>query len=350
MAYKSITDDLNLESLRSLLVPETLMDDLPLKEDDARVILQTRNDIADIIHGRDDRLLVIVGPCSIHDPLAAIEYAHRLKAAAKEHQSTLLLVMRVYFEKPRTIMGWKGLINDPDINGSFDINRGLEIARKLLLELAELGMPAGCEILDMISPQFFTDLLSWAAVGARTTESQTHREMASGLSVPVGFKNGTDGNTKIAVDAINAASYPHHFLTITKKGNSAIAATKGNSNGHIILRGSDRGPNYDQESVAAAVGLLSASDLPPRLMIDCSHGNSGKDYTRQPLVAAEVAAQISRGSEEIFGVMLESNLFEGRQSEPDAYGVSITDGCISWETTVAILEDLAGAVGARRIL
>ena len=345
-----ITDDVNLDSLRPLLSPEVLMEELPLKERYAHNILRTREAITDIIHGRDDRLLTVVGPCSIHDPIAAIDYAQHLRAVDAQFEATLLLVMRVYFEKPRSTIGWKGLINDPDIDGSFNINHGLKTARQLLLELAELEVPAGCEILDMISPQFFADLLAWGAVGARTTESQTHREMASGLSVPVGFKNGTDGNVQIAVDAVNAASHPHHFLTITKQGISAIATTKGNSNGHIILRGSSEGPNYDKASIATAVARLRVGQLPPRLMVDCSHGNSNKDYTRQPLVAADVAAQIRQGSEAVFGVMLESHLFEGSQSTPKAYGVSITDACISWDTTLRVLAELSAAVEARRII
>lgn len=348
MTSCSITDDVNIEELRPLLSPEVLMEDLPLSEACAVKICGARGIIKDIIHGRDDRLLVVVGPCSIHDPEAALDYAQRLKAVMPRFDQDLFLVMRVYFEKPRTTIGWKGLINDPYLDGSFNINHGLRTARQLLLRLAEMEIPAGCEILDMISPQFFTDLLSWGAVGARTTESQTHREMASGLSVPVGFKNGTNGNVQIAVDAIEAASHPHHFLTITKQGISAIATTKGNCDGHIILRGASSGPNYDSEAIADAINLLQANGLPPSLMVDCSHGNSSKDFRRQPLVAEALARQLAQGSDAIFGVMLESNLHEGRQARPEQYGVSITDACISWETTLTVLQTLADGVKTRR--
>ena len=324
------------------------MEDLPLHEQQALEICQARETIKSIIHGKDDRLLVVVGPCSIHDPKAAIEYAQRLKAVMPRFEAELFLVMRVYFEKPRTTVGWKGLINDPHLDGSFNINHGLRIARQLLLQLADMGVPAGCEILDMISPQFFTDLLSWGAVGARTTESQTHREMASGLSVPVGFKNGTDGNIRIAVDAIKAAAEPHHFLTITKQGIGAIATTRGNDNAHIILRGANNGPNYDKETIADVISLLQSRKLPTRLMVDCSHGNSNKDFTRQPIVAKEIAGQISQGGHAILGVMIESNLYEGKQSTPEHYGISITDACVSWETTESILTTLADSIKTRR--
>ena len=350
MTRRSITDDVNINDIRPLPAPEALLAELPLHETTARQIIACRQTIKNIIHGRDDRLLAVVGPCSIHDPQAALEYAQRLQASIAQFGSELFLVMRVYFEKPRTTIGWKGLINDPGIDGTFNINHGLRTARKLLLQIAELGLPAGCEILDIISPQFFSDLLAWGAIGARTTESQIHRQMASGLSMPIGFKNGTDGNTQIAVDAVAAASQPHHFLAITKQGVSAIAETRGNRHGHIILRGASHGPNYDSQSIANAVNQLQAASLPPRLMVDCSHGNSNKDFRQQPAVAEQLAAQLAGGSEAIFGVMIESNLHEGKQAKPEKYGVSITDGCISWETTVATLAVLAEGVKARRLV
>jgi 3-deoxy-7-phosphoheptulonate synthase len=342
------TDDVHIAELRPLLSPAILMEELPLNEANAAGISQSRRQIANIINGRDDRLLVVVGPCSIHDPKAAIDYAQRLRDAISQFENELLLVMRVYFEKPRTTVGWKGLINDPYIDGSFNINHGLRIARRLLLEVAELGIPTGCEFLDTISPQFFADLVSWGAIGARTTESQVHRELASGLSMPVGFKNGTDGNIQIAVDAIAAASHAHHFLSVTKQGISAIVTTRGNSDCHLILRGSNQGPNYDEASVSAATRMLEKNGLPPYLMVDCSHGNSNKDYKRQPLVAEDLARQMAAGSSAISGVMIESNLLEGNQKKPEHYGVSITDACISWDTTLSTLTTLANAVKARR--
>ena len=350
MSERSITDDVNIKQIRPLLPPQVLMDEFPLSEATAQQICRSRESVANIIHGKDTRLLVVVGPCSIHDPIAAIDYAERLQAVVNQYQQELLLVMRVYFEKPRTTVGWKGLINDPDINGSFNINQGLRTARQLLLQIAELGLPSACEILDMISPQSFTDLISWAAVGARTTESQTHREMASGLSVPVGFKNGTDGNVKIAVDAVATAAHPHHFLTITKQGVSAIAATEGNKNGHIILRGASSGPNYQRDAIHAAVEQLRTRQLPTRLMVDCSHGNSKKDYNNQPLVAQDLATQMAEGNQAICGIMLESHIHEGRQEKPEKYGVSITDACISWQTTLEVLDILAEGVRARQAL
>jgi len=342
------TDDVHISELRPLLSPAILMEELPISDNTAVLISQARKDIESIINGRDDRLLIIVGPCSIHDPAAAMDYAQRLRAVVSQFGPELLLVMRVYFEKPRTTVGWKGLINDPDLDGSFNINHGLRVARRLLVDIADLGIPSGCEFLDTISPQFFADLVSWGAIGARTTESQVHRELASGLSMPVGFKNGTDGNVQIAVDAIGAASHPHHFLSVTKQGISAIVTTSGNKDCHIILRGSSSGPNYDEASIKAAATLLQKKGLPPRLMVDCSHGNSNKDYSRQPIVAAELAEQIANGSQAICGAMLESNLYDGNQPEPKAYGVSITDACISWDSTVSTLNTLAAAVKARR--
>ena len=348
MTNQNSTDDVHIAEMRPLVSPAILMEELPLGEEPASMIQKKRADIGRIFKGQDDRLLVVVGPCSIHDPEAAIEYATRLRDIIGLFDSELLIVMRVYFEKPRTTVGWKGLINDPHLDGSFNINQGLRVARHLLLDVATMGIPAGCEFLDTISPQFFADLVAWGAIGARTTESQVHRELASGLSMPVGFKNGTDGSIQIAIDAIGAASHPHHFLSVTKQGISAIVTTSGNTDCHIILRGSNKGPNYEKEAVTAATDMLVKSGLPPHLMVDCSHGNSSKDFSRQPIVAADIADQIAAGNAAIAGVMIESNLIEGNQKNPDIYGVSITDACISWETTVTTLETLAAAVKARR--
>ena len=350
MKTNTDTDDLHIAELRPLLSPAILMEEIPLGSTTATMIGQARKNIENIVHGRDDRLLVIVGPCSIHDPKAAIEYAQRLQKQIEQHQSELLIVMRVYFEKPRTIVGWKGLINDPNLDSSFNINHGLRIARGLLMDIAEMGIPAGCEFLDTISPQFFADLVSWGAIGARTTESQIHRELASGLSMPIGFKNGTEGSVQIAIDAIGSASHPHHFLSVTKQGISAIVATRGNQDCHVILRGSNKGPNYDHASIEEASLSLKKNNLPTRLMVDCSHGNSNKDYRRQPIVVADIAQQVANGSNAINGVMIESNLFEGNQKHPKEYGVSITDGCIGWEETVATLEVLSNSIKARRAL
>jgi 3-deoxy-7-phosphoheptulonate synthase len=348
MSKQIKTDDVHITEVRPLLSPAILMEELPLPDNAAENIFKARSDIANIFNGSDDRLLVVVGPCSIHDPKAAMEYAHKLRETMNKFEHELLLVMRVYFEKPRTTVGWKGLINDPYLDGSFNINEGLRLARQLLLDIAELGIPSGCEFLDAISPQFFADLVSWGAIGARTTESQVHRELASGLSMPVGFKNGTDGNIQIAIDAIGAASHPHHFLSVTKQGISAIVTTSGNDACHVILRGSTQGPNYAQDSINAVCDLLDKNTLSPRLMVDCSHGNSDKDYRRQPLVADNLAQQIASGSNSLCGLMIESNLFEGKQKNPDAYGVSITDACIGWDSTLTILQTLAAAVKARR--
>ena len=310
-----------------------------------------RNTIHNILTGDDTRILVIVGPCSIHDPDAAREYAERLKKFGDELAEDLFIVMRVYFEKPRTTVGWKGLINDPDLNDTFQINKGLHLARSLLHDLGEMGVPCGTEYLDLISPQYLADLISWGAIGARTTESQTHRELASGLSCPVGFKNATDGDIQVAIDAIGSASQPHHFLSVTKGGHSAIFKTAGNTDCHIILRGGKH-PNYDMFSTEDAAGLLNKAGLPPRIMIDASHANSRKIPAKQVHVAHDVATQIARGSQDIFGIMLESHLVEGRQNvvegEPLTYGQSITDACISWEDTEAVLHDLAGASRKRR--
>jgi 3-deoxy-7-phosphoheptulonate synthase len=315
--------------------------------------MAARNAIHDILNGTDDRLLVVVGPCSVHDPLAAVDYANRLAGLREKLSDRLEIVMRVYFEKPRTTVGWKGLINDPDLDGSFDINKGLHLARSVLSAVNNLGLPAGTEFLDMTTPQFIADLVAWAAIGARTTESQIHRELASGLSCPVGFKNGTDGNVRIAADAVKSASHPHHFMAVTKGGRSAIAATRGNSDCHIILRGGSK-PNYDSASVDAAAADLARTGVSQRMMIDASHANSSKKPENQPQVVADVARQISGGEQRIMGVMIESNLIGGRQDVAPGmaltYGQSITDGCIDWNTTVSTLNVLADAVAARREL
>jgi 3-deoxy-7-phosphoheptulonate synthase len=331
-----------------------LLRESPITDQAAEITYQTRQSIHRILHGADDRLLVVIGPCSIHDTTAALEYGRRLKAEKDRLGSDLLIVMRVYFEKPRTTVGWKGLINDPFLDGSFKINDGLRIGRKLLLELNEMGMPAGVEYLDMISPQYLADLVSWGAIGARTTESQVHRELASGLSCPVGFKNGTDGNLKIAVDAIRTSQQPHHFLSVTKDGHSAIVSTLGNEDCHVILRGGKQ-PNCDASSVNGACRELSASGLAQRVMIDFSHSNSQKNYLRQIDVGHDVAAQIAAGDVRIIGVMIESHLRAGRQDllpgkeKELLYGQSITDACIGWEDSVPLLDELAEAVRSRRL-
>ena len=346
------TRDLRVESFRPLLPPTILLEELPLGEQGSLTVARGREDVGRILTGRDDRLVVIVGPCSIHDPDAARDYARRLKAVADRLAGELCVVMRVYFEKPRTTVGWKGLINDPRLDGSFVINEGLRLARRLLLDFAELGLPAGCEFLDPISPQFTSDLVSWGAIGARTTESQVHRELASGLSTPVGFKNGTDGGIQIAIDAVRSAAHPHSFLGVTEQGLCAIVSTRGNPACHVILRGGQSGPNYDAASVQKTVSALRDAGLAPRLMIDTSHGNSEKDHRRQPLVAHDIAAQVAQGESGIFGVMMESFLVDGRQTlragVPLVYGQSITDACIGWEMTVPVLEELAESVRARR--
>ncbi len=346
------TDDLRIQSLHPLLPPAILMEEHPIEERAAEVVTKGRKAAGNIIRGEDDRLLVIVGPCSIHDVEAAMEYAEKLAPVRKRLSEDLEIVMRVYFEKPRTTVGWKGLINDPGIDGSFRINQGLRTARRLLVDLANLGLPAGSEFLDTIVPQFTADLIAWGAIGARTTESQVHRELASGLSMPVGFKNGTDGNVQIAIDAVGASCQRHRFLSVTKQGLAAIVETKGNDCCHLILRGSKHGPNYDRESIAAATAQLDQKQLWPSIMVDCSHGNSNKDHRRQPVVARELTEQLRSGSRKIFGIMLESHLVEGKQSygqpEEATYGQSITDACVSWEQTEPILEDLALAVQDRR--
>ena len=346
------TDDLRIKEIRELSPPDEIRKEFPLTEKAAQVTFETRRDVHRVLHGADDRLLAIVGPCSIHDPKAAMEYASRLKTQKDRLADNLVVVMRVYFETPRTTVGWKGLINDPLLDGSFRINDGVRIARELLLRLNDLGVPAGVEFLDMISPQYISDLVSWGAVGARTTESQLHRELASGLSCPVGFKNGTDGNLKIAVDAIRTSQHPHCFLSVTKEGHSAIVLTTGNEDCHVILRGGKK-PNYDAVSVEMACKQLSSAGLAKRLMIDISHSNSEKDFKRQMAVGRAVAEQISGGDDRIMGVMIESHLKEGRQDllpgKDLSYGQSITDACIGWEDTVMLLEELAEAVRTRRV-
>ncbi len=346
------TDDLRIANIDPLMAPRLLMKMLPLDDSGSELVARARRETEAVLFGRDPRLVVVVGPCSIHDPEAALEYGRLLKEQADRHADDLLLVMRVYFEKPRTTVGWKGLINDPGMDDTFDINRGLHLARKLLLDLADMGLPAGTEFLDTITPQYIADLVAWGAIGARTTESQVHRQLASGLSMPVGFKNGTTGNIQIAVDAIKAAVYPHHFLSVTKDGVSAIVSTLGNPACHVILRGSNTGPNHDPDHVVAVAATLKAAKLPEVLMIDCSHGNSCKDYHRQTLVADEVARQVEGGNRAITAVMLESHLREGSQTLADhrhlAYGQSVTDACIGWDTTVEVLDRLAGAARARR--
>ena len=346
------TDDLRIQEIKELLPPDAIREEFPLTAHAAEVTYETRQDIHRILHGADDRLLVVIGPCSIHDPKAALEYGQKLKAERDRLRSDLLILMRVYFEKPRTTVGWKGLINDPLLNGSFQINEGLRTGRRLLVELNEMDMPAGVEYLDVISPQYIADLVSWGAIGARTTESQVHRELASGLSCPVGFKNGTDGNLRIAVDAIRTSQHPHHFLSVTKQGHSAIVSTMGNEDCHIILRGG-RQPNYDPTSVDTACKELAGGGLAQRVMIDVSHSNSQKDYLRQIEVGGEVAEQIAHGDNRVMGVMVESNLKAGRQDlipgRELIYGQSITDACIGWDESVPLLDVFAAAVRRRRI-
>jgi 3-deoxy-7-phosphoheptulonate synthase len=346
------TRDLRIESFRPLLPPAILLEELPLDETSSSTVARGRAEVSAILNERDDRLVVVVGPCSIHDPVAALEYGRRLKALADELRDELCVVMRVYFEKPRTTVGWKGLINDPRLDGSFAINEGLRLARRLLRDLADLGLPAGCEFLDPISPQFTSDLVSWGAIGARTTESQVHRELASGLSMPVGFKNGTDGGVQIAIDAVRSAAHPHSFLGVTEQGLCAIVSTRGNRDCHVIHRGGETGPNYDALHVEKTAAALRTAGLPARVMVDASHGNSSKDYRRQPVVARDVAEQVGRGDATILGVMMESFLVEGRQDLRDprslVAGQSITDPCMGWQMTVPVLRELAAAVRGRR--
>jgi 3-deoxy-7-phosphoheptulonate synthase len=346
------TDDLRIANLRPLLPPAILMEELPVSDRASELVARSREQFARIIHGLDDRLLVVVGPCSIHDPGAGLDYARRLAAQTERYRAELMICMRVYFEKPRTTVGWKGLINDPRLDGSFSINEGLRKARRFLLDVVELGLPAGTEFLDPITPQFIADLVSWGAIGARTSESQVHRELASGLSMPVGFKNGTDGTVQIAIDAVRSSAHPHHFLSVTKQGVAAIVATQGNPDCHVILRGGTSGPNYGREHVRELALRLEREGLRARAMVDFSHANSGKDHKRVPQVCQDVAAQIAEGSHSVLGVMMESFLVAGRQDHdgrtPLVYGQSITDACMSWEDTAPLLERLAEAVRARR--
>jgi 3-deoxy-7-phosphoheptulonate synthase len=348
-----ITDDVRIREIKELTPPSHVLREFVCSERAAQVTYESRQAIHRILHDMDDRLLVIIGPCSIHDTKAALEYAKLLMVLRQRYAQDLEIVMRVYFEKPRTTIGWKGLINDPDLDGSFQINKGLRLARELLLNITEIGMPAGTEFLDMISPQYIADLVAWGAIGARTTESQSHRELASGLSCPVGFKNGTDGNLRIAFDAVKAASHPHHFLSVTKGGHSAIVSTNGNEDCHVILRGG-KTPNFDAASVDAACKEAANAALACRLMIDASHGNSQKKPENQIPVLRNIAGQIAEGDARIMGVMIESHLHAGRQDlvpgKPLTYGQSITDGCIGWDDSAQMLQELADAVKARRLV
>ncbi|MBT4108156.1 MAG: 3-deoxy-7-phosphoheptulonate synthase [Proteobacteria bacterium] len=347
----SKTDDLRIANIQAVANAATIMSEIPISDRAARVVASHRADIHRVLQGEDDRLVVVTGPCSIHDPSAAIDYARHLAPLVERHKGELIVLMRVYFEKPRTTVGWKGLINDPNLDGSFDINSGLRIARKLLSDIAELGVAAGTEFLDLLSPQYIADLVSWGAIGARTTESQLHREIASGLSCPVGFKNGTDGNLKIAVDAVGASIHPHHFLSLTKDGRSAIFSTTGNEDGHVILRGGKE-PNFDAQAVDKAGSLMVKAGLSARLMVDCSHANSGKDPERQSDVVRSVCEQLGAGEDRVMGVMIESHLISGRQDIVEGqsltYGQSITDACIGWDATTQLLETLAAGVRSRR--
>ncbi|MBS0568106.1 MAG: 3-deoxy-7-phosphoheptulonate synthase [Proteobacteria bacterium] len=345
------TDDLRIAELRELSTPAQVIAEFPLDDTAEDTVSRSRAAVHAILEGKDDRLVVVVGPCSIHDITAALEYARRLRKERERHAGELEIIMRVYFEKPRTTVGWKGLINDPELDGSFQIDKGLRRARGLLRDINALGLPAGCEFLDMITPQYIADLVAWGAIGARTTESQVHRELASGLSCPVGFKNGTDGNVRIAVDAVLSAASPHHFMAVTKEGRTAIAATRGNRDCHVILRGGTA-PNYDAASVDAACAAIAKAGLDARVMIDASHANSSKNPENQPRVVDDIAGQIEAGEMRVLGAMIESHLSAGRQDlvagQPLRYGQSITDGCIDWETTVRTLDRLAHAVRARR--
>ena len=350
---RPVTDDVRIREIKELVPPAHVFRETPTSTRAARVTFEARQAIHRILHGADDRLLVVIGPCSIHDYDAAMEYAKRLHAEAERLKDDLLVVMRVYFEKPRTTVGWKGLINDPRLDNSFRINEGVRLARKLLLDINELGLSCATEFLDTITPQYTADLIAWGAIGARTTESQVHRELASGLSCPVGFKNGTDGNIRIAVDAIRAAASPHHFLSVTKSGHTAIVSTLGNEDCHVILRGGKE-PNYDTASIDAACKVLADAGLAQRLMVDFSHGNSRKQYKLQMEVAREVGQQMAAGEDRIVGVMVESHLVEGRQDlspdKPLQYGQSITDACLGWDDSVALMDTLAQAVRARRLV
>jgi 3-deoxy-7-phosphoheptulonate synthase len=345
------TDDIRITGMEEVIAPEALIEELPITTAASRTVFSTRKEIGDILHGRDPRLMVVIGPCSIHDPKSALEYADGLAALAEHHQKHLLIIMRVYFEKPRTTVGWKGLINDPHLNNSFDINTGLRLARGVLRDVADRGLGTGTEYLDPITPQYLADLVSWGAIGARTTESQVHRQLASGLSCPVGFKNSTDGSIQVAVDAVSSAAHPHIFLSVTKRGHSAIFSTSGNEDCHLILRGGGGRPNYDNPSVHYASRLLEQAGVPNRVMIDMSHANSDKDHKKQIKVCGDVCRQLSEGEQRIFGVMLESNLVEGAQKIAQksamTYGQSITDACLGWEDSVRCLADLAAASATR---
>jgi 3-deoxy-7-phosphoheptulonate synthase len=348
-------DDVRIQNIRPLMAPEILIEDLPLNEAQSETIFAGRREVERIVAGEDDRLVLVVGPCSIHDPEAGLEYARKLAPLRDRYRDELSIVMRVYFEKPRTTVGWKGLINDPHLDGSFSIREGLRKARRFLLDVTDLGLPTGSEFLDPIMPQFYADLVSWGAIGARTSESQVHRELASGLSMPVGFKNGTYGTVQMAIDAIGAAAGEHHFLSVTKQGIAGIVATKGNPFCHVILRGGTSGPNYDSDSVAKVSEQLAGAGLPPRMMVDCSHANSGKNHENQPGVAQDLANQVAGGSDAVFGMMMESFMLDGNQkhsqsqgSEGLIYGQSITDKCMSWERTEPLFDILADAVRKRR--
>ena len=348
---KYLTDDVRITGMDEVIAPESLLTELPIDDDASELIFSNRKQISEILHGNDPRLLVVIGPCSIHDPRAALEYADQLAAIAGELADRLHIIMRVYFEKPRTTVGWKGLINDPNLNNSYDINHGLRVARGVLRDIAARGLGTGTEYLDPITPQYVGDLVSWGAIGARTTESQIHRQLASGLSCPIGFKNSTDGSVQVAVDAIKSAAHQHIFLSVTKQGHSAIFSTSGNEDCHVILRGGGGKPNYDNPSVHYASRLLDQADLEDRLMIDMSHANSEKDHRKQINVCKDICKQLSRGERRIFGVMIESNLVEGNQriTQPDTmlYGQSVTDACIGWEDSERCLRDLASASGER---
>lgn len=350
MSHKR-TDDIRIQQIQELAPPSHIVREFPLSEQAAGITYESRRSIHRLLHRADDRLLLVIGPCSIHDINAAKEYAFKLKALRSQYQNCLEIVMRVYFEKPRTTVGWKGLINDPDLDDSYQINKGLRLARELLVAINEMGLPCGTEYLDVISPQYLGDLVAWGAIGARTTESQVHRELASGLSCPVGFKNGTDGNIKIAVDAIKAAERPHHFMSVTKGGHSAIVSTTGNEDCHIILRGGAT-PNYDKENVQKSCDLLAKAGLSQRVMVDASHANSQKKHQNQIAVCQDIAQQLMNGEERIFGMMVESHLIEGKQDlvpgQPLTYGQSITDACLGWSDTETVVEILANAVRERR--
>ncbi|HSC88665.1 MAG TPA: 3-deoxy-7-phosphoheptulonate synthase [Polyangiaceae bacterium] len=348
----SRTDDLRIDQIRPLIPPAIVMEEIPASDSQMTTIAKARDAAARIISGEDDRLLIVVGPCSVHDPKAGLAYAEKLKVVADQLSADLHVIMRTYFEKPRTTVGWKGLINDPNLDGSFEINRGLRVARTFLRDVVDLGMPTGTEFLDPISPQFVADLVAWGAIGARTTESQVHRELASGLSMPLGFKNGTDGSIQIAIDAVHSAAHPHHFLSVTKQGLAAIVSTRGNQSCHVILRGGKTGPNFDAESVNATLAQLKKAGIDRGVMVDCSHANSQKNHDNQPKVSAVLAEQVAAGNYGLMGVMIESFIEPGRQDaapgKPLTFGKSITDACISFEQTVPTLETLAAAVRARR--